>query len=673
MKQIKIKNLKLINFKGVCDLEINQFDDQETFIYGDNKTGKTSTVDAFNWLLFGKDSFGRSDFEVKTLDEKGKVIEKIEHEVSATLTIDGTPLKLRRVLREKWVKKKGNTTPEFTGNETEYFWNDVPVQQKEYQSNISGLLDESLFKLITSVTAFNALKWDQRRSILSDMVTITQSEIVGENAAFIKLMEDVKGFKNIEDYKKAKNASIKKAKDELTMIPTRIDEVTRNKPEPKDFAALRIALTGKEKELANIDAQIEDKTKQTEGIIETQNAHALKVNGVKTKISTLQNSIKNESDKQVNDGKGDYNKLVAEINNTNQCLDLENTIHTNLVIKRDKTVKDIEAIVQQMADKRAAWSTENSKVFTFDESECKCPTCKRDFETSDIDTKKVEWLKNFNEAKEKALLKISNEGKALSDDKAKLEKTLEDYIKTITESAFKITEFNKDIVSLKEQAEAVKPNPEADEKKAEMIYETMLSNNPELIALNKELTELNEITSSFTTVAPIDNTQLKEQKAIVNMEINDIKVELLVEDEIKKADERIKQLTAEESTLAQQVADVEKDIMVADEYTKAKIDALETKINKKFMYVKFKMFDTQINGGESECCDATIDGVPFSDANTASRINAGLDIINTLTEHYGISAPIFIDNRESVVKILPVHSQLVNLVVSAGDKKLRVA
>jgi hypothetical protein len=35
------------------------------------------------------------------------------------------------------------------------------------------------------------------------------------------------------------------------------------------------------------------------------------------------------------------------------------------------------------------------------------------------------------------------------------------------------------------------------------------------------------------------------------------------------------------------------------------------------------MFETQINGGEAECCEALINGVPFSDANTASKINAG--------------------------------------------------
>jgi len=193
MKTIKIKQLSLINFKAIRHLELN-FTGDETFIYADNGVGKTTIFDGFNWLLFGKDSQGRTDFEIKTLDTAGKVIEKIEHEVSATLEVDGTEIKLKRVLKENWVKKRGSSVSEFTGNGTEYYWNDVPMQQKEFNSNISQLLDEQIFKLITNVSTFNTMDWKQRRSILSGMVTISDEEIIGQNLAFQKLMNDIKSF-----------------------------------------------------------------------------------------------------------------------------------------------------------------------------------------------------------------------------------------------------------------------------------------------------------------------------------------------------------------------------------------------------------------------------------------------------------------------------------------------
>ena len=59
-----------------------------------------------------------------------------------------------------------------------------------------------------------------------------------------------------------------------------------------------------------------------------------------------------------------------------------------------------------------------------------------------------------------------------------------------------------------------------------------------------------------------------------------------------------------------------------------------------------------------------VDGVPFSDLNNAGRINAGLDIINAICRFEEVYAPIFIDNAESVNKLLPVNSQSIRLIVS---------
>jgi hypothetical protein len=57
---------------------------------------------------------------------------------------------------------------------------------------------------------------------------------------------------------------------------------------------------------------------------------------------------------------------------------------------------------------------------------------------------------------------------------------------------------------------------------------------------------------------------------------------------------------------------------------------LDQSVNKMFSLVKFKLFDVQINGGVKDTCEAMVNGVPFGNVNTASKINAGLDIIKTL-------------------------------------------
>ncbi|MGI8600291.1 MAG: ATP-binding protein, partial [Chitinophagaceae bacterium] len=174
---IILRKLQLTNFKGIKNLSC-EFS-HETFIYGENATGKTTVMDAFLWLLFGKDSTDRKDFEVKTLDKAGNVIEKTDHEVYALLDVDGRDIELKRVLREKWQKKRGSVEAEFTGNETLYFWNDVPCQQKEFQAKINNLVDESIFKLLTSPLYFNSLPWQNRRDVLIGIAgDVTDAEVL---------------------------------------------------------------------------------------------------------------------------------------------------------------------------------------------------------------------------------------------------------------------------------------------------------------------------------------------------------------------------------------------------------------------------------------------------------------------------------------------------------------
>jgi hypothetical protein len=87
---------------------------------------------------------------------------------------------------------------------------------------------------------------------------------------------------------------------------------------------------------------------------------------------------------------------------------------------------------------------------------------------------------------------------------------------------------------------------------------------------------------------------------------------------------------------------------------------------------RFKLFNTLVNGGIDPCCETVYDGVPYSNLNNGARLNIGLDIINTLAEHYGFAPPVWLDNAESVVNILPTKGQQIRLIVSAADKKLRI-
>ncbi|MFA5528414.1 MAG: ATP-binding protein, partial [Peptostreptococcales bacterium] len=162
---IELAKLELLNFKGIKEKTIGF--GKETNIYGRNETGKTTIFDSFTWLLFGKDSTNRSDFNIKTLDKNGEFIHGLDHQVTGILLVDGKEVILRRLLKENWVKKRGSAEAIFSGNTTEYFINEEPKKEKEYKEYINSLIDENVFKLLTNPMHFNVnTSWQDRRKIL---------------------------------------------------------------------------------------------------------------------------------------------------------------------------------------------------------------------------------------------------------------------------------------------------------------------------------------------------------------------------------------------------------------------------------------------------------------------------------------------------------------------------
>jgi AAA15 family ATPase/GTPase len=141
--KITLTQLRLQNFKGAKDQTIDFTD--RTSIYGQNASGKTRIFDAFAWLLFGKDSDDRKDFNIKCLDSNNEPIHRVETSVSGILYIDSRKLTLQRIYKEKWQKKRGEETAEFNGHETLFFVNEVPHTMTEYQDKINDIIPENIF------------------------------------------------------------------------------------------------------------------------------------------------------------------------------------------------------------------------------------------------------------------------------------------------------------------------------------------------------------------------------------------------------------------------------------------------------------------------------------------------------------------------------------------------
>jgi len=667
MNKVKIKKLSLLNFKGIKNLTIN-FDDN-TNIYGDNGTGKTTLFDAFTWLMFGKDSSDRKDFEIKTLDAHNVVIPKIDHEVTGELLVNDEPVLLKRVFREKWVKTKGRLEAEFSGNETLYYWNDVPMSQKEYQSKVDGILDEKVFKLITSPTAFNQLKWQDRRDVLVKVAgDISDSDLAQGNGDYMALVAQLSN-KSLEEFKKQIAATIKKAKDDIKMIPTRIDEVERSKPDPVDADDINKEIAYKEEELQQIDNQRLDQSKAFDEVIRKRNFNQDQIFKFKSREKTIHFEISEQVKIELSATSSDAGKIERQIAlKESEELKPSEVKLERMIDEKKELLEKINSYENIIKTLRKAWEVENAKQFSFNDDGAICPCCGRTLDADAVESQKSELQEKFNSNKKRILDQINVDGQAVAGKKQAAEADVQALTERITAGYDYISKINAELADLRSslQEHASRPQQKINPEELTAIY---ISENAELKSLAIKIQELESVTFDL----PQQNADLTERKAELQQDIRKLQDMIKVNDQITAANSRISELQKEEKMLAQSIANIEKQQYIIENFIKLKVDTIEEKINQKFSFVKFKLFDVQINGGMIECCEALIKGVPFSDANTASKINAGIDIINTLCDFYNTSAPIFIDNRESVVKLIESPSQIINLFVSPDDKKLRVS
>lgn len=647
-KRIVITRMDFLNFKGIRDLTVD-FDSDLTSISADNGLGKTSIFDGFTWVLFGKDSKDRKNFGIKTYDETGKAIPKIPHEVTVTLLVNGEEVTLCRRYNEKWTKKRGSAEEVFDGHEEERLYNGVPCSVKEYNDKIAAICTEEVFKFITNPLYFTKQKADVQRQMLIQMAGgVSDTEIAQGNPDFENLLAKLTG-KNLEEYKREIQAKKRRIKNELDMIPSRIDERKRDMPEAEDWDAIESELASKNAQLANIEQQLLDASKAAKEANKRRAELIRKQGDIYAAKSELKFKIKEELLADYRRQQSARNELISKINGEERAI-------AALQSEIQEYYRQLAALAETRNSLLAEWKSINAEQLTFNEDEFICPTCKRRFEVDEIESRQQDLSETFSRNKAKRLELNKQKGLEV---KAKRE---------AIEKAKAQAEVN--IASKRAWIDAQKSSSLYLNELVEPETESVIAADKRYIDLCNQETELkNQIENETATDTGSDTSELVEGKGTLQSAIDELKKMLSKKDIIKRNNERIAELETMMRKQSQEVAELEGIEFTIASFSKARIEAVERKINGMFHIVKFKMFDTQINGGEVETCEATVNGVPFSDLNDAGRINAGLDIINAICGSNGVYAPIFIDNAESVNELLPTQSQKIRLVVST-DKEL---
>jgi len=643
MKDIRLIKLILLNFKGIRNLEIN-FNDDVTTISGRNGSGKTTVMDSFVWLLFGKDTLDRKQFNIKTLDENGKAIEKLPHEVTAILSINGEEVKLCRRYNEIWRRKQGEAVPKFDGHEEERLYNDVPCNTKEWAEKINAIVSEENFKYLTNPSYFPSRKPDeQRRKLLEMAGQITDEDVAAGKPKFVELLAKLKG-KTMDEYKREISNKKKNLKEEAEGIPPRIDERKRSIPQDEDWNAIETEIGEKEKEVASIEKQQSDIMAGYEESNKKRQEIAGEISVQEAKKQKRISDIKSDASKKY------YEDLQAQNERKNLIKTKEYDLETKLGTLKSLR-EHLEERQKRIAELRTQWSKIKARQIQFDPNEFVCPTCKRQFDIEDIEKKQAELEGNFNQKKAADLKANTDEGKKVSDE-----------IKAANE---KISGLENEIKTLREEIEKLKAEKTDEVKEPDTTQ--AIAEDEELKQIEAKIKQL-EADLGKPTEKP-DTSELQQRKAELNKAITDLKIRLGKREEIAKGNERIAELETQFKTLNDSISELEGIEFTMQEFSKRKSSLIGTRVNGLFKLVKFKMFDTQVNGAEVETCVATVNGVPYNDGlNQAMRVNAGLDIINAISKHIGVSAPIFIDQAESINDLIPTNSQLVRLMVTKDNQ-----
>jgi len=646
---MRLTSLTLHNFQGIKDFTLDT-QGCDISVFGDNRTGKTTLFNAFLWVLFDKNANNRKDFEIKTLDKHGEALHHLDHEVEAVLDIDGKSLTLRKVYSEKWTKKRGSATQEFGGHTTDYYIDGVPTQKKEYDARISSIADENIFRLLTNPLYFNeCMKWQDRRNLLMEVCgNISDQDVIASDKALARLPE-ILGSHSQDDYKKiivARRAEINK---ELTALPVRIDEATRSLSDitdliieelPADIAKLKDAISEKQAEVARIKngGEVAEKRRRI-AEIETEMLDILR--GDREGID----SLIDEKRRQLSKAVGEIDCLVADIQK-----------HERLIGQFEERIAELG---KKMDTGRQEWKRINAEEFTFEQDNT-CPACGQALPEEKLQAARDGALAYFNLEKAQRLEANVAKGKAMATEVKLLNESIVAETNLINEyqtsrSALpSVLGLQTEIEALRRDSLTHTGGPAYSAKLQEKalleneIAGLTAGNTAAIAKVQQEITSLN---------ADLD-TLLKAQAAVANNE---------------STEKRIAQLRDQEKMLAAEFEKLEGELFLCDQFTRTKVEMLESKINSKFKMARFKLFDVQINSGLAETCLTTFDGVSYPDLNHEAQINTGLDIISTLIEHYNFSAPVFCDNAEAVTKLVNIPAQMIRLVVSEADKVLRVA
>lgn len=651
--QLVIEKMLIENFKATKHQEITF--GKNTAIYARNGLGKTTIADAFYWVLFNKDSAGNApgsdNFREKPLDATGEEVHNLETNVVLSCRLDGAPFVLRRMQKENWVKKRGSANPTFQGNVSTYWINEVETGATDFRKRISAIADEDTFPMIATMSAFNSADWKKRRAILLGMSGADVDSALWQREEYAGLEAECKARNvPVEDIRKVLQDQLRGLRRDAEMLPVRIDEASRSIPDIS------------EEEVKSAEYMVKERgetVQKLEQMIAAEKAGISGTDDSLARIASINRQMLSMQDASRAERTMEAEKISREIRMREDAA--ARHFHEQSAIREsmersEKNKADAERVRDQL---RKDYSAVYAEQYT-DEVSTVCPTCGQSLPEDQVETAREKARAVWLEVKKKRLEQIKKSGMEAAE-------------RVATEAAYQ--------QNLKEQAERA----EADGLENGKILSSLRTelaeierkplsylDDPHYLELQKEL----DVLTTGKKETPNDRIiKLEMDRNLAQQVVDKYKAVLNLRDQGIAAAKRVEALKEEHKQIGDRITQVEKLVILAEKFITDRCGLLEESINDLFPTIRWKLFNTQINGGITDTCVCMIPcrnaPVPYATANTASKLYADIEVINVLSKFYDTELPLFFDNRERVNFVPRTEGQIITLSVS-DDEEMRV-
>ncbi len=673
--KITIKSIHIENFKGIKMLDVTF--SGKTKISGQNAVGKTTIFDAFTWLLFNKNSSGEEKFNVRPLNE-GIRVDNVEIKVSAILDVDGKEVELSKTQKQNWVKKRGTDTAVLQGNVNSFEIDGYPKSEADFKAYVSELAQsEEMFKMLTNPQYFSSLKWKDQRDILMKLVSeVSDVELAQTDAKYAPLLSELEKAPSTDDIRAKFSKALNEWKKKQAEIPVRIDEAMKSKVDI-DVAEQELAKTDLETKIADIDAKIKD----SDGVMMELGREEMQLqfdmSGIMQTMNRDLTNRRSEIEAKLRDLQNEMKRFADTIALKERRVSENETVISNADSERKRLGEEYNAETAKAFDEFPYLFDESEWVF--DENSTVCSLCGQKLPEDKIEQLKADFESRKRKAKADAEEKLKSEKIRFDTEKRT---ALNRLVAIGTERKNLITKLRDENAKAKEEIKFLKEQEQEDIAKKEKLCQQLssipeiadYSQNEEYVKMKARHDEvLEEIEKMNANGEDAAVESLKSEKEELQERLYDVNKIIAKASMNVEIDERISELQTEQKEIGQKVADQEYILYLLEEFIRFKLNKVSESINSHFKTVKFKLFDMQLNGGMKDCCECTVGGVPYSSLNSGHKIVAGLDIIRSLSELYGVSVPIFVDNAESLneFNVPDMDAQLILLSVSE-DKQLKV-